>query len=172
MLRFVRGQNLVEFSIREVHPGALGGDERVGDLDVPTPLRKPAHLARDRPRLFISFQRLVVTPLSVMYPAGVAQRDALAFPVVQGPLDGQRLLVGLEGRQPIEYPTEDGRIVHSMELTRLMRRYPVLRYELRSRGEFDYQLEYAGDIDQAALTSELAELFGNSISLLKMEEMH
>lgn len=87
-------------------------------------------------------------------------------------IDGQRLLVGLEGRQPIEYPTEDGRIVHSMELTRLMRRYPVLRYELRSRGEFDYQLEYAGDIDQAALTSELAELFGNSISLLKMEEMH
>ncbi len=84
-------------------------------------------------------------------------------------IDGHRLLVGLEGRQPIEYPTTDGPIVHSMELTRLMRRYPVLRYELRSRGELDYQLEYVGDIDHVALNSELVELFGSSIGVLKID---
>lgn len=84
-------------------------------------------------------------------------------------IDGQRMLVGLAGRQPIAYPTADGRIVHSMQLTRLMRRYPVLRYELRLQSQVNYQLEYVGDIDHVALNRELAELFGRSTNLVKLE---
>ncbi len=45
-------------------------------------------------------------------------------------IDGHRVLLGLEGRQPENYQASDGRMVHSMELTRLMRQHPVHRYQM------------------------------------------
>lgn len=74
-------------------------------------------------------------------------------------IDGYRVLVGLEGREPVEYLVKNGRVVHSMELTRLMRRFPVLQYEMKSLGECSYELHLLGDVDRVSLESELAELF-------------
>lgn len=80
-------------------------------------------------------------------------------------IDGQRYLVSLEGRQPIEYKSSSGRIVHSMEITRLMRRFPVVRYEMKQAPAGSYELHYQGDIDLSALQSELSELFGEPITV-------
>jgi phenylacetate-CoA ligase len=82
-------------------------------------------------------------------------------------VDGRRILVGLEGRNQVEYPTPDGRVVHSMELTRLMRRYPVRRYELKTLGEYSYELHLLGDIDLKALASDLNELFRMAIPIIQ-----
>jgi phenylacetate-CoA ligase len=78
-------------------------------------------------------------------------------------IEGHRVLVGLEGRQSVEYVTRSGRIVHSMEVTRVMRHYPVIRYELVELGNREYELRYAGDIDAAALANELSEIFGQKV---------
>ncbi|MFN7292317.1 MAG: hypothetical protein ACK5T6_17160 [Pirellula sp.] len=81
-------------------------------------------------------------------------------------IDGHRALVGLEGREPIEYPIPNGRIIHSMELTRLMRYYPVLQYEMKIVGENSYELHVRGDIDRKALATDLSELFNMSINII------
>ena len=81
-------------------------------------------------------------------------------------IDGQRVLVGLEGREPIEYPIQDGRVIHSMELTRLMRRHPVLQYEMKIVGEYSYELHVLGDIDRSAFAAELSDLFKFPIPII------
>jgi phenylacetate-CoA ligase len=81
-------------------------------------------------------------------------------------IDGHRVLVGLEGREPVEYPVQAGRVIHSMELTRLMRRYPVLQYEMKIAGEYSYELHVLGDIDRKSLESELADLFKTTIPII------
>ena len=81
-------------------------------------------------------------------------------------VDGFRTLIGLEGRGPVEYQTPAGKIIHSMEITRLMRRFPVLQYEMKAVGEFSYQLHLRGDIDRHALALELGDLFGVEIPII------
>jgi len=107
-------------------------------------------------------------------------------------IDGQRILVGLEGRAPIEYPTKDGKIIHSMQVTRIMRQFPVFHYQLqpptpsetqfppnsqvtrnqgngRSTQRHDgYVMEYRGDIDPAQLQQALSDLFGESVAVKTM----
>ena len=46
--------------------------------------------------------------------------------------DGRPTLVGLEGRRPVCFPTGD-RVVHSMEVTRLMRKFPLAQFQLQAR---------------------------------------
>jgi phenylacetate-CoA ligase len=81
-------------------------------------------------------------------------------------IDGHRFLVGLEGREQVEYQVQDGRVIHSMELTRLMRRYPVLQYEMKIVGEHSFELHVLGDLDRTALATELADLFGMAIPIV------
>lgn len=81
-------------------------------------------------------------------------------------IDGHRVLVGLEGREPVEYPVKDGRVVHSMELTRLMRRFPVLQYEMKSLGGCSYELHLRGDVDRISFESELADLFKTHVRIV------
>jgi phenylacetate-CoA ligase len=79
-----------------------------------------------------------------------------------GLIDGQRYLLDFVGRQPVEYATHSGRIVHSMELTRLMRRHPVRRYEMNATPAGGYDLTLAGRIDLPSLRSDLEHLFGKT----------
>ncbi|MCU0719831.1 MAG: hypothetical protein MUC83_09015 [Pirellula sp.] len=81
-------------------------------------------------------------------------------------IDGHRVLVGLEGREPIEYPIQNGTVIHSMELTRLMRRYPVLQYEMKIVGEYSYELHVLGDFDRKSLETEVSDLFKLSIPII------
>lgn len=80
-------------------------------------------------------------------------------------IDGYRVLVDFEGRLPVEYRASDGRSVHSMELTRLMRRFPVHRYQMCEVGAGRYQLILRGDIDRESLEGAVAELFGSSVQV-------
>lgn len=80
-------------------------------------------------------------------------------------LNGHRYLTQFEGRQPITYATLDGRRIHSMEITRIMRRYPVVRYAMQSRPGDQFALQIHGDVDRMALAQELAELFGQHVPI-------
>lgn len=82
-------------------------------------------------------------------------------------IDGQRELLGLQGRELIEYSSQSGRTIHSMEVARILRRYPVVRYEIHPGDGQSYQVLYQGDIDSTSLADELSELFGQRISVAK-----
>ena len=81
-------------------------------------------------------------------------------------LNGHRLLVNFHGRKPIEYRTSSGLVIHSMEVTRLMRHHPVLRYEMKQRTEGGFEMVYDGDIDSVKLRAELLQLFGEKVELV------
>ncbi len=85
---------------------------------------------------------------------------------------GELCLVGLEGRLPVQYTSAAGRVIHSMEITRLMRRYPVLRYEMKIAPDGRHELHYQGDIDSAALQEELGELFRANVLVVDMQPTH
>jgi phenylacetate-CoA ligase len=80
-------------------------------------------------------------------------------------VDGHRVLVEFEGRQPVDYRASDGRRVHSMELTRLMRLFPVHRYQLRETETGRYDLSIRGDVDREALQEAVVQLFGTCVDL-------
>lgn len=109
-------------------------------------------------------------------------------------IDGERILVGLEGRAPIEYPTRSGRIIHSMQVTRIMRQFPVFHYQLKpppgieitspidplppnthgdtkaaqrfdEKSQKGYVMEYRGDIDTDQLRQALSDLFGEPVAV-------
>ncbi len=80
-------------------------------------------------------------------------------------LNGHRLLVNFHGREPTEYRTSSGRVIHSMEVTRLMRHHPVLRYEMKQRNDGGFEMVYEGDIDSGKLRAELLQLFGEKVEL-------
>lgn len=79
-------------------------------------------------------------------------------------VDGFRTLIGLEGRMPVEYRASWGAVVHSMQLTRLMRQHPVVRYEMLGT-EGDYQLRIWGDCDRAMLQKDIVALLGNCVAI-------
>ena len=83
--------------------------------------------------------------------------------------NGQRLLVDFHGREPTEYRTASGAVIHSMEVTRLMRLHPVLRYEMKQRAEGGFEMVYDGDIDSTKLQNQLRELFGEPVELVNAE---
>lgn len=86
-------------------------------------------------------------------------------------VNGHRTLIGLEGREPVEYPIPSGRIVHSMEITRLMRRYPVFHYEMKVL-EGDYHLLVRGDVDWKSLRGELESLFEGQVKVIDASSQH
>lgn len=78
----------------------------------------------------------------------------------------ERFLMNFHGRQHIEYRTSAGLVIHSMEVIRLMRRHPVLRYQMKQREDDCFELAYEGDIDSAQLRSELEQLFGEAVDVV------
>lgn len=75
-------------------------------------------------------------------------------------MNGQRVLVNLIGREPVEYVSDTGQIIHSMEIVRLMRRFPVRRYELRPV-DGGYELFLEGDLDRGEVVGALRHLLGD-----------
>lgn|GEM_PF-3930300 len=78
-------------------------------------------------------------------------------------INGHRILVGLEGREPVEYRNSADRVIHSMEVTRLMRRYPVLRYEMLQQPTRQWELVYEGAVNINDLRQEIEALFGEPV---------
>lgn len=73
---------------------------------------------------------------------------------------GVRVLCDLVGRELESYVAESGNIVHSMEIVRLMREFPVRRYSLQPTVD-GYLMSYQGDLDRKLLESRLRKLLGN-----------
>lgn len=71
---------------------------------------------------------------------------------------GRRFLVDLEGRTPQLYSLPSGRIVHSMEVTRLMRQHPLLQYRLHQDANGGFRFGFRGLIDARQLEQQLREL--------------
>jgi phenylacetate-CoA ligase len=80
-------------------------------------------------------------------------------------IDGHRVLIEFDGRQPVEYRASDGRQIHSMELTRLMRRFPVHRYQMHETGQQQYELRVRGDLDREIFEKAVAHLFGTTTTV-------
>ncbi len=73
--------------------------------------------------------------------------------------DGARtLLIDYQGRLPVQFLLSSGRVVHCMEVTRLMRRYPLMQYRLHQPAIDHFRFAYRGHIDEHALRRELSEL--------------
>ncbi len=70
----------------------------------------------------------------------------------------QTWLIDLEGRTPVQFPLRSGRIVHSMEVTRLMRTHPILQYRLHQDANGNFSFGYRGMIDVRTLSEQLHEL--------------
>jgi phenylacetate-CoA ligase len=73
-------------------------------------------------------------------------------------VNGQRYLIDLEGRAPQLYSLPSGRIVHSMEVTRLMRQHPLLQYRLHQDASGGFRFGFRGLIDARQLERQLREL--------------
>ena len=52
-----------------------------------------------------------------------------------------------------------------MELTRLMRRFPVHRYQMHETGQQRYELLVRGDLDREIFEKEVSQLFGTSTAV-------
>jgi len=78
-------------------------------------------------------------------------------------IDGQRVLTGFSGRELVEYRAGDGRVVHSMELIHLIRRFPVQRYEIKEVDANRYRLEIRGDVERATFEAAVRKLFGDVV---------
>ena len=78
--------------------------------------------------------------------------------------NGQATLVGLEGRRPVLFPTSQ-RVVHSMEVTRLLRKYSLVRYQLHQDERGAFRFRYRGAIDELEVRDAISELLGHPASL-------
>jgi phenylacetate-CoA ligase len=74
---------------------------------------------------------------------------------------GRPTLLGLEGRTPVLFPTPDGRLVHGMEVSRLLRRFPLVQFRLHQDEQGGFTFGYRGAIDVDQVTTALTELLGH-----------
>ncbi len=85
--------------------------------------------------------------------------------------DGSRtILCDYQGRVPVLFELATGRTVHCMEVTRLMRRYPLMQYKLHQVDRDHFQFGYRGHVDIDALTLELSSLL-DAPRVLEVEPM-
>lgn len=84
--------------------------------------------------------------------------------------EGRPVLAGLEGRQPVVFPIAGDRVVHSMEVTRLLRSFPLVQYQLHQDENGRFQFGYRGNVSLEDLRNGLTELLGKPDSLV-IEEL-
>jgi phenylacetate-CoA ligase len=80
--------------------------------------------------------------------------------------NGRPTLVGLEGRQPVVFPIAGDRVVHSMEVTRLLRSFPLVQYQLHQDDSGGFQFGYRGHVSLEDLRNGLVELLGKPAKLV------
>lgn len=79
---------------------------------------------------------------------------------------GERtVLVGLEGRPPVEFLTLAGEVVHSMEVSRGLRRFPLVQFQLHQDRERGFHFRFRGDVSVAELREHLYDLLGRPATL-------
>lgn len=84
-------------------------------------------------------------------------------------ISGQQYLQGLAGRIPQSFLSYSGRMIHSMEVNRIVRRYPVLHYSMQ-QGESGLPVFHvSGPLDFRILADELKTLFGGPIEIVRKE---
>jgi phenylacetate-CoA ligase len=71
---------------------------------------------------------------------------------------GRPVLVELEGRRPVVFPVSGDRIVHSMEVTRLLRRFPLTQYQLHQDADGGFRFSSRGLVPEGELQAALHEL--------------
>ncbi len=81
-----------------------------------------------------------------------------------------RVLVDLEGRVPVLFPLASGRVVHCMEITRLVRDYPFLQFQLHQLDTEEFVFRYRGIVDIEEFKSRLMSLL-ESPRHLRIEEL-
>jgi len=82
---------------------------------------------------------------------------------------GKPVLIELEGRQPVLFPVAGGRIVHSMEITRLLRRFPLSQYQLHQDANGGFRFRYRGASAADDLRAALHDLLNKPDSLIVEE---
>ena len=70
------------------------------------------------------------------------------------------VLVGLEGRLPVQFFTGDGRVVHSMEVARLVRPFPLTQFRLHQDADGNFHFGYLGVVEPETIREVLQELLG------------
>ncbi len=83
---------------------------------------------------------------------------------------GRTVLLDLEGRQPVVFPVNVDRVVHSMEITRLMRTFPLIQYQLHQNAEGHFHFRYRGSVEMDDLRLALHDLLSRP-AVLTLEEL-
>jgi phenylacetate-CoA ligase len=78
--------------------------------------------------------------------------------------DGRPTLVGLEGRRPVCFPVGN-QVIHSMEVTRLLRKFPVTHYQLHQDERGGFRFAFRGVANEVDLRAALHELLGPAARL-------
>ena len=78
---------------------------------------------------------------------------------------GRPVLVDLEGRHPVLFPVGGDRVVHSMEVTRLLRRFPLTQYRLHQDEDGGFRFSYRGLVPEDEFLPALRELLNSPRSL-------
>lgn len=76
------------------------------------------------------------------------------------------VLVGLEGRPPVEFLAATGDVVHSMEISRCLRRLPLIQFQLHQESSRGFRFRYRGDVAVAELQDSLYDLLGRTATLI------
>jgi phenylacetate-CoA ligase len=82
--------------------------------------------------------------------------------------EARAALVGLEGRQPVCFPCGDA-VVHSMEVTRLLRPFSLTQYQLQQDDVGGFRFRYRGAAPEAELRETLHHLLGKPQQLVVEE---
>jgi hypothetical protein len=76
----------------------------------------------------------------------------------------------LEGREPVVFPISGDRVVASMEVTRLLRTFPLVQYQLHQDADGGFRFGYRGGADADELRMALFDLLGKP-QLLVIEKL-
>jgi phenylacetate-CoA ligase len=79
--------------------------------------------------------------------------------------NGRLILHDLEGREPVLFQAADGGCIHSMQVSRALRKLPLNQFSLRQNGAGELTFTYRGSIDADAVRRKLFAIFGRDVPL-------
>jgi phenylacetate-CoA ligase len=75
-------------------------------------------------------------------------------------------LIGLEGRPPCLFRTGEGLPIHSMQVSRALRSFPLVQFGLHQESDGTLRFRYRGDVETRLIEKELRELFGAKAAIV------
>lgn len=79
---------------------------------------------------------------------------------------GRAVLSGLEGRPPCVFRAAEGGTVHSMQVSRALRSFPLVQFGLHQEADGTLRFRYRGAIDPRGVEEKLRELFGPKLDIV------